>query len=159
MDSLDKFDLAILDILQKDNTTSQKVIGEAINLSAPAVQRRIKRMQNTGVIQSNVAVINPEKIKQSISVIVEVEMYEESIEFLDQAKKLFDSIPEIQQCYYVTGDTDFILVMVVCSMSHYESLTRKIFFSNTNVKRFKTNVVMNRVKVGLSVPLNGINGF
>ncbi|UZR96598.1 Lrp/AsnC family transcriptional regulator (plasmid) [Chondrinema litorale] len=154
MDSLDKFDLAILDILQKDNTTSQKVIGEVISLSAPAVQRRIKRMQKSGVIQSNVSIINPEKIKQSITVIVELELYEESLKHLDDAKNLFNSTPEVQQCYYVTGDTDYILIMIVSSMSHYESLTRKLFFNNTNVKHFKTHVVMNRAKVGLNVPLD-----
>ena len=60
----------------------------------------------------------------------------------------------MQQCYYVTGESDFVLVVVATSMSHYESLTRQLFFGNSNVKRFRTNVVMDRVKVGLEVPCN-----
>ena len=57
--TLDSFDLAILSILQWDNSTPQRVIGEAVNLSAPSVQRRIRRMKEAGVIQVNVATIDP----------------------------------------------------------------------------------------------------
>lgn len=61
--------------------------------------------------------------------------------------------PEVQQCYYVTGDADFMLVIVVPTMADYEALTRRLFFDGGNVKRFRTLVVMDRVKVGLGVPL------
>ena len=71
---LDQFDLAILAIVQKDATTPQRVIGEAINLSAPAVQRRIKRMQEAGVIQANVAVVDPVKLGQTMTILVEIVM-------------------------------------------------------------------------------------
>jgi DNA-binding Lrp family transcriptional regulator len=57
--SFDSFDLAVLNILQRGNTTPQRVIGEAVNLSAPAVQRRIRRMEEAGFMQANVAVIDP----------------------------------------------------------------------------------------------------
>lgn len=59
---LDDFDLKILAILQKDNLTPQRTIGEAVNLSAPAVQRRIKRMTDMGVIKANVAVVDPDAL-------------------------------------------------------------------------------------------------
>ena len=72
--SLDSFDLAILAILQRDNTTPQRLIGEAVNLSAPAVQRRIRRMEETGVIHANVAVVDPAKVGQPITLFVEVEV-------------------------------------------------------------------------------------
>ena len=65
--TLDAFDLAILTILQRDNTTPQRVIGEAVNLSAPAVQRRIKRMEESGVIQANVAIVDPARVGQPIT--------------------------------------------------------------------------------------------
>lgn len=66
---LDSFDLAILSILQRDNTTPQRVIGEAVNLSAPAVQRRIRPMEEVGVIQANVAVIDPIQVGQAITIL------------------------------------------------------------------------------------------
>ena len=71
----------------------------------------------------------------------------------DAAKRDFASVPEVQQCYYVTGEVDFMLVVVVPTMEAYEAFTRRMFFGNNNVKRFRTFVAMDRVKVGLSVPL------
>ena len=133
--------------------TSQRDIGDAINLSAPAVQRRIKRMTETGVIQANVAVIDPSSVGQAITIFVEIEVISETAAQIEDAKREFAAVPEIQQCYYVTGEADFILVLVVPSMGHYEELTRKLFFGNNNVKRFRTFVAMDRVKVGLQVPL------
>ncbi|TCN32643.1 Lrp/AsnC family transcriptional regulator [Sinorhizobium americanum] len=149
---LDAFDRKILEILQRDNTTPQRTIGEAVNLSAPAVQRRIKRMTEEGVIRANVAVIDPGAVGQAITIFVEVEVISETAEQIEQAKREFAAAAEIQQCYYVTGEADFVLVIVVPSMADYEALTRRLFFGNNNVKRFRTFVAMDRIKVGLSVP-------
>jgi len=151
---LDQFDLDILDILQRDNLTSQRAIGEAINLSAPAVQRRIKRMEETGVIKANVAVIDPPSVGQATTILVEVYVESERMDLLDATKIRFAAAPEVQQCYYVTGDADFVLVITVPTMSAYEALTRRLFFENANVKRFRTLVVMDRVKVGLTIPIS-----
>ncbi|MFL5163523.1 MAG: Lrp/AsnC ligand binding domain-containing protein, partial [Microvirga sp.] len=79
----------------------------------------------------------------------------ETAELIDAAKREFTSVPEVQQCYYVTGEADFVLVVVVSTMTAYEALTRRLFFGNNNVKRFRTFVAMDRVKVGLAVPLPG----
>jgi len=152
MPDLDAFDRKILEILQRDNTTPQRMIGEAVNLSAPAVQRRIKRMTEDGVIRANVAVIDPAAVGQAITIFVEVEVISETAEQIEQAKQAFAACPEIQQCYYVTGEADFVLVIVVPSMADYEALTRRLFFGNNNVKRFRTFVAMDRIKVGLGVP-------
>ncbi|MBN9445981.1 MAG: Lrp/AsnC family transcriptional regulator [Bosea sp.] len=151
--SLDSFDIAILRILQRDNTTPQRVIGEAVNLSAPAVQRRIKRLEQAGVIRANVAVIEPAAVGQAITLFVEVELVSETAQDIDAAKREFTAAEAVQQCYYVTGEADFILVVVVPSMAAYEALTRNLFFENNNVRKFRTFVAMDRVKVGLTVPL------
>ncbi len=84
---LDAFDRKILDILQRDNTTPQRMIGEMINLSAPAVQRRIKRMTEEGVIRANVAVIDPAAVGQAITIFAEVEVISETAEQIEEAKK------------------------------------------------------------------------
>ncbi len=149
---LDAFDRKILDILQRDNTTPQRMIGEMINLSAPAVQRRIKRMTEEGVIRANVAVIDPAAVGQAITIFAEVEVISETAEQIEEAKKAFLAAPEIQQCYYVTGEADFVLVIVVPTMADYDALTRRLFFGNNNVKRFRTFVAMDRIKVGLGIP-------
>lgn len=150
---LDDFDRAILKIVQQDNKTPQRLIGEAVNLSSPAVQRRIKRLEQSGVIRSNVAVVDPAKVGANITIMVEVEVESERADLTDAIKKSFIESDEVQQCYYVTGQFDFILIMTVATMSRYEQLSRDLFFDNPNVKRFRTYVVMDRVKTGSAVPL------
>lgn len=151
--SLDPLDIKILSILQKNNLMPQRDIGKAVHLSAAAVQRRIKRMQESGVIMGNIAVADPLRVGSFITLLVEVILDSEQLAQIDKAKKSFIQAPEVQQCYYVTGAVDFLLVIVVASMADYEALTRKLFFDNHNVKRFNTFVSMDRVKAGLSVPL------
>lgn len=151
--TLDQFDLAILRLLQQNNMLAQRDIGEAVHLSAASVNRRIKAMNKAGVIQANVAVIDPAQVNQGITLFVEVEMATERQEFIDEAKQRFREVAAVQQCYYVTGEADFMLVIVVSTMTEYEQLTRQLFFANSNVKRFRTFVTMDRVKVGLSVSI------
>ena len=151
---LDRFDLAILEILQRDNKTPQRAIADAIGLSAPAVQRRVKRLEDSGVIVANVAVIDPSRVGKAITVFVEVEMNSEFSDMHDQAKRAFNDAPEVQQCYYVTGEVDFILLVTVGTMTEYETLTRRLFFGNNNIKRFRSFVAMDRVKVCLAVPVD-----
>ncbi|MGG6893202.1 Lrp/AsnC family transcriptional regulator [Rhizobium sp. BR 315] len=150
---LDEFDLAILEILQKDSTVPQRQIGELVHLSAPAVQRRIKRMQSSGVIQANIAVVDPAAVALPITIVVEVQVADERYELINAIKRSFLEAPEVQQCYQVTGEADFVLVIVVASMSEYQALTRRLFHGNPNVTKFKSLVAMDRVKIGLSLPL------
>ena len=153
MPPLDSFDLAILRILQGSNTTPQREIGEAVNLSAPSVQRRIKRMKAEGVIAANVAQISPEAVGLPLTIFVEVELVSETLDDIDAMKRRFRDAPEVQQCYYVTGEADFVLIVVVESMTAYEDFTRRTFFQNGNVKKFRTFVSMDPVKRGSSLKI------
>jgi Lrp/AsnC family leucine-responsive transcriptional regulator len=60
---------------------------------------------------------------------------------------------EVQQCYYVTGNADFILIITAQNMHEYEAITQKLFFTNDNIQKFHSNVVMDNVKVGLNIPI------
>ena len=153
MASLDGFDLKILRILQRSNLTSQRDIAEQVGLSAAAVHRRIQKLHDTGVIAHDVSVISPERMGRPITLIVEVSVESERIEALNEVKRAFAEAPEVQQCYYVTGDADFILVVTATDMAEYERMTERLFFKQKNVKRFRTYVAMARVKATLNVPV------
>lgn len=153
MIDLDDFDRRILAILQRDNRTPQREIGAAVNLSAPAVQRRIKRLEAAGVITANVAVVSPAAVGRPLTILVEVEMESERPDLLDAMKATFLSAPEVQQCYYVTGQVDIVLVVTVPDMAGYEDLTRRLFLGDPNLKKFRTLVVMNALKTGQGVPV------
>jgi Lrp/AsnC family leucine-responsive transcriptional regulator len=153
MSVLDPFDLKILRILQRNNLTSQRDIAQQVNLSPAAVHRRIQRLQETGIISRQAAVLVPEKVGRPITLIVEVSVESERIEALSDLKRVFAAAPEVQQCYYVTGDGDFVLIITARDMTEYEQLTQRLFFGQKNVKRFRTSVAMDRVKATLEVPL------
>ncbi len=152
--ALDRFDLAILDILQTDNTTPQRVIAQAVNLSAPAVQRRIQRLQNTGVIRANVAVLDPEKVGKPLTIIVEVHLENERPDRTAPLRARIAAEKAVQQCYSVTGEADYLLVVTVASMTDYQALTRRLFEGDNNVRWFRTSVALECMKTGLRVPLD-----
>lgn len=149
---LDKFDYSLLNLLQTDNKISLRELGERINLSTAAVQRRIRRLEELGVIQANIAVLNTDLLGKPVTIIVEVHAESTRSMDLDALKKAFE-VPEVQQCYYVTGEADFILVITVANMSDYEALSQRLFHDNKNVKWFRSMIAMERIRVGLNMPL------
>jgi DNA-binding Lrp family transcriptional regulator len=84
-----------------------------------------------------------------------VEMERERLDVLDAFKRRMKAEPQVQQCYYITGEADFALVCLARDMADYEALTRRLFFDDANVRRFRTNVVMSPTKVGLDVGTEG----
>jgi len=151
---LDRFDRAILRIIQRDNKTPQRSIAEAVNLSAAAVQRRIAAMEASGVILGNVAMVDPKAIDMGITAIVEVHLTDERLHTVDAAKALFRHAPEVQQCYYVTGGISFVVVILCPDMTAYEATTRRLFAQNEAVASFRSLIALDRVKAGtaLNIP-------
>ena len=152
--ALDRFDLAILDILQADNTTPQRAIAHAVNLSAPAVQRRIQRLKDSGVIRANVAVLDPVKVGKPLTIVLEVHLDNERSDRTAPLRARIAAEDAVQQCYSVTGEADYLLVVNVASMADYEALTRRLFEGDDNIKRFRTSVALASLKTGLRVPLD-----
>lgn len=150
---LDIFDIKLLNAVQHDNRVTAEFLSKVVGLSASACLRRLQRLRKAGVIESEIAVISPESIGQTLTMIVEVTLERDRPDILDEFKKSMRNTPEVMQCYYVTGDIDFILMITARDMRDYEAFTQRFFFDNPNIQRFHTLVVMDRVKVGLSVPL------
>lgn len=151
--NIDGFDRKILEIIQQSNRTTSDQIAEQVGLSPAAVQRRMKRMREQNIIQSDIAVVNPKAVGRGVTLIVQVTLERERLDLLDTFKKEMKAHPAVQQCYYVTGSADFILVVTAKDMEDYEGFTREVFFDNLNIRNFQTNVVMDSVKTGLSVPV------
>lgn len=145
---LDRFDTALLELLQKNCLTPLRELSEAVNLSPATVQRRIQRLKDNGCILASVAVINPERVNKNITVLVEVQANKTYTDDLETLKKSFSG-PEIQQCYYVTGEADFMLVLLVSDMKTFEAICDRLFHDNKNVKWFRTIVVLDTVKATL----------
>ena len=154
MSKIDQFDIKILNLVQENNKLRTEKIAEHVGLSPSAVQRRLRRLREEGIIEADISVIAPEEVGRKMIVIVEVTLERERPEILEDFKKLTLAAPEVMQCYYVTGHTDIILIITAKDMQDYDAFTRRFFFGNPHVKRFETNVVINRIKSGLMVLLD-----
>ncbi|MFY2508485.1 Lrp/AsnC family transcriptional regulator [Vibrio pectenicida] len=155
---IDSFDRNILNIVQNSNRATSDNIAEKVGLSPAAVQRRLKRMRSHGVIQADVSIINPKAVGQAMTFIVQVTLERERVDLMHNFKKEMSANRSVQQCYYVTGSSDFILIVTAADMEGYDNFTREAFFDNANIKSFQTNVVMDNVKVGLTIPLDDQRG-
>lgn len=149
---LDAKDRQLLDLLQRDARQSLEALAGEVALSAPAAQRRIKRLRESGVIEREVAVVNPVAVGLPMTFIVIVELERESADQIDAFRRKVIAEPQVQQGYYVTGEGDFVIIAVARDMDDFEALTRKLFFDDPNVRRFRTSVAMGRAFRSLAVP-------
>jgi len=154
MDTLDDHDLKILELIQDDATLTSAAIANAVALSPTACQRRIKRLRKEGVIEREAAILNPAAIGQRLSFVVQANLVRGQLNLVDGFKRQLRDTPQVQQCYYVTGEFSFVLVVVVRDVPEYEGLVRRLFLENPNVHKFQTSMVMDRVKATLSISLD-----
>jgi Lrp/AsnC family transcriptional regulator, leucine-responsive regulatory protein len=152
---MDPFDLKILDIVQRNNRQATEMVAEQIGLSPSAVQRRLKRLREQGIIEADVSVISPEAAGRNLTAIIEVMLQTERplSQPMEELKELMLARPEVMQCYHVTGEADLILIVTARNMQEYETFTRDVFVDNPNVRRYRTSIVISRIKAGSMIPL------
>jgi DNA-binding Lrp family transcriptional regulator len=152
---LDPLDLKILARYQRDTRIPARSIGKTVGLSAAAVQRRLKRMRDAGVIVAEVAQLAPEYVGYPTTCIVGVRLERESRAVNTRFKLAMSRHPQVQQCYAVTGEVDFMLVVLARDMQDFDAFTGETLYSDPNVKSFTTFVCLDRAKVGVSTPIAG----
>ena len=155
---LDAYDLKLLALVQQDARLSQSELGQRVSLSTAAVNRRLKRLVGAGFVRRFGAILSPGALGHPLTIVALVETESERIDLLDAMKRSFAACPQVQQCYYVTGEWDFVLIFIVGEMAEYTALTRQLFFKSNNVRRFKSLVAMDEVKVTLDVPVGAGHG-
>ncbi|MDP3843824.1 MAG: Lrp/AsnC family transcriptional regulator [Oxalobacteraceae bacterium] len=151
---IDRIDARLIAEVQRNNRTPSEELGEAVGLSPTAVQRRLKRLRAEGVIESDVAIVNPKAIGQSVQMVVLVGLERERSDIIDLFKMAIRVTAQIMAGYYVTGDADFVLIVTTEDMERYESFTRSFFYGNPDIQWFKTMVVMDRVKASFALPID-----
>jgi Lrp/AsnC family leucine-responsive transcriptional regulator len=149
---LDGFDRRLLDAVQEDSRRTGEALAALVGLSPAACLRRLQRLRAAGVIEREVAIVDPRFAGSRVSLIVNVTLERERPDLIDDFARTMRGAPEVSQCYYVTGATDFVLVLSVADMEAYREFTRRHLFGS-NVRRFESMVVMGRMKFGTSVPM------
>ncbi|MCX8516735.1 MAG: Lrp/AsnC family transcriptional regulator [Rhodoferax sp.] len=155
--TLNAIDIAILTQLQRDASLSNQDLAQAVHTSAPTCMRRLKRLRDVGLIERQIAVLNPEVLAQTIgygvSAIVEISLDRQNAEELDRFETRVLQDRAVQQCYRVSPGPDFVLVVHVANMPAYQTLAKQLFTSDANVRNVKAFFSLKRSKFGAELPL------
>ena len=155
--TIDKLDKAILRRLQANGRETYDVIGEQVGLSPSAVLRRVKRLEESGVIDRYVALVQPETVGLGLTAYLNVrlEKYSETSKRnpMDVFRASVQTWPEVVECVSLTGEMDYLMRVVVADMQHYSRFIMDTLLKHPCVQDCKTSFVMDRVKVTTAVPL------
>lgn len=143
---LDDLDRRILNALQEDNRLSFAELAERVASSAASCMRRVRRLREEGVIVADIALVDPQAVGKSLTVVVNIELESERLDFIDAFKREMRGAPEVTQCYMVTGDADFVVVVVVEDVAAFETFTKERLYANPNIRKFRSMIMLDRVK-------------
>ncbi len=155
--ALDKLDRAILRSLQNNGRETYDVIGEQVGLSPSAVLRRVKRLEEAGVIDRYVALVRPETVGLGLTAYINVRL-EKHLEAhkrnpMDVFRASVQAWPEVVECVSLTGEMDYLLRVVVADMAHYSRFIMDTLLKHPSVEDCKTSFVLDRVKATTAMPV------
>ena len=157
MQTLDKLDRHILRSLQLDGRATYDQLAEQVNLSPSAVLRRVKRLEEAGVIDRYVALVKPEKVGLSLTAHVNVRLEKHTESHKRNPMDIFSASvqawPEVVECAALTGEMDYFLRVVVQDMAHYSRFVMDTLLKHPSVQDCKTSFVLDRVKTTTALPL------
>jgi Lrp/AsnC family transcriptional regulator len=152
MTTLDDIDRRILAQLQRDTSQPLDALGEAVNLSRNACWRRIRAMEDAGIITGRVALLDAAKLGLGLTVFIQIRTNNHTPDWLATFKSITKSMPEIQGVYRMTGDLDYLIRARVADMAGYDRLyqamTRRLPLSDVSA-----SFVMEEIKETTALPL------
>ncbi len=150
---LDKMDRNILAILQKDCTMPVAEIGRQVGLSTTPCWRRIQKMEEQGVIQRRVALLDPKKVKAGVTVFVSISTSQHEQAWLDRFHEAIQEFPEVVEFYRMSGQVDYLLRVVVPDIEHYDKFYKKLIAS-IDLSDVSSSFAMEQIKFTTELPLD-----
>ena len=155
--TLDATDILLLQQLQLDASLSNQALAERVFTSPPTCLRRVKRLRDAGLIERQVAILNPERLAATLghglSAIVEITLDRQDAAALDGFEARVAPDTAVQQCYRVSPGPDFVLVVHTRDMPAYHALAQRLFIADANVRNVKAFFSIKRSKFGAELPL------
>ena len=150
---LDVMDLKILEMIQNDATIAVADIGKAVGLSTTPCWRRIRRLEETGVVQRRVAILDPAMLHAGVTVFVSIKTDSHTIEWLDAFHRAVVDFPEVVEFYRMSGEVDYLLRVVVPSIEAYDAFYKKLI-SRISITKVSSAFAMEQIKYTTAVPLS-----
>lgn len=150
--SLDNFDLKILNILQKDAGLSMDALAEKVSLSRNACWRRVKQMEETGVILARVALVNPEALNLGLTVFVMIKTSSHQASWLEEFQRVIRDMPEIIGAHRMSGDLDYVLRVRVADVRGYDRFYQELI-QRIPIADISASFVMDDMKETTALPI------
>ncbi len=157
MEALDKLDAAILRKLQDNGRATFDDIGQAVGLSASAVLRRVKRLEDDHVIDRYVALVKPEAVGLGLTAYISVRL-EKHVDGhkrnpMDVFRAAVQAWPEVVECAALTGEMDYLIKLTVRDMAAYSRFIMDVLLKHPSVQDCKSSFVLDRIKQTTAMPL------
>lgn len=143
---VDRYDAVILAGLQSDARRTWRELGEAANLSATAVQRRVEALKEKGVIAGFTIMLDLPSLGHEVRAFASVNVDRQKVELADAFRRIVNECPEVQACYMLTGDVDFLLDIVAPDLPSYGRFIEREILSLPGVKDASSRIVLDTVK-------------
>jgi Lrp/AsnC family leucine-responsive transcriptional regulator len=143
---LDELDRRILNTLQADASHTNAELAELVHVSPPTCLRRVKQLTDSGVIERQVAIVDPAKVGARLSAIVEITLDVQAAERMEEFETLVAQDAAVLQCYRVSPGPDFVLIVQVADMPAYHALAHRLFTAHANVRNVKAYFSTHRSK-------------
>jgi Lrp/AsnC family transcriptional regulator len=150
---LSRADHLLLDALQEDATRSQSDLAEIAGMSRSSVWRRIRDFEESGLITAHVALLNPQHAGFQIQVLLSVAMTEHTDENRQDFERHVALLPEVTECFSVSGERDYVLHVVVRDMDAYNQFLNAQVLKHSAVRSASSTFVLRRVKYTTAMPL------
>jgi DNA-binding Lrp family transcriptional regulator len=149
--------LQLLRVLQSDASLSNQDLAARVHVSPPTCLRRVKRLRQSGLIERQVAILDPQVLATALGhnlvVLIEITLDRQDQAALEAFEAKVASDEAVQQCYRVSPGPDFVLVVHVADMPDYLALSQRLFTSDANVRNVKSFFSVKRSKFGAQWPL------
>jgi Lrp/AsnC family leucine-responsive transcriptional regulator len=150
---LDAIDRKILAALQENNQITNQDLAALVGISPPPCHRRVKRLRDEGIIVRDVSLVDPVKVGRSLVVFASITLERQREDLLENFERKITRCPEVMQCYFVSGDADYLVVVSVSDMDHYNEFARRVFANEPNIRMFRSSFCLARVKYDTKIPV------
>ncbi|SFR76196.1 transcriptional regulator, AsnC family [Marinobacter daqiaonensis] len=155
---MDKLDRRILEVLQQDGRISNQLLAEQVGLSPAACWRRVRALEESGVITGYTAQLDPEAMGQGLCVLVNLSLQRHTIDSTAEIERKVSSYPEVLQCFAVTGNADFVLRVVVADMNSYDRFLNEKIFTLQGIAQVNSNFALREIKNTQVLPVQNEPG-
>ncbi|MFT6879560.1 MAG: Lrp/AsnC family leucine-responsive transcriptional regulator [Psychromonas sp.] len=146
MNHIDPVDLKILKLLVKDSLSTNKEIAAELNLTTTPIHERIKRLRRDGYIEKYTIELNRKKLQRNLLIFVSVSLKEHAADYLEQFEKDIQTLPQVVECYCVSGGADFLLKIIVKDMDEYRYFILNNLSRLANIGNTQSQFVVKEVK-------------